>query len=110
MVGKRFSEWRIDSHAAITDWATSDEYTQNPLLRSSAGRSVAPPDRAAAAGRARPRAAGRQGSFRLERSRPRHDDLAPGGAPATRARRAPGPRGRGRAEPDPPRPARARSP
>src|SRR6266568_9698631 len=37
MVGKRFSEWRFDSRAAIADWATSDEYTQNPVLRSSAG-------------------------------------------------------------------------
>src|SRR5256885_15803164 len=45
MVGKRFSEWRTDSQAAAADWATSDEYTQNPVLRSSAGGRLAAANR-----------------------------------------------------------------
>src|SRR5439155_20158291 len=111
MVGKWSSEWRLDSRAAIADWATSDEYTQIPLLRSSAGRTVAPPDRAAAAGRARSGTTGRPGSFRVERSRSRHDGSAPGGPSPAAAGRAAGPRVRiwpDRHGPGPTRAGRAR--
>src|SRR2546428_11574524 len=108
MVGKWFSEWRLDSRAAIADWATSDEYTQIPLLRSSAGRTVAPPDRAAAAGRARAGTTGRPGSFRVERSRSRHDGAAPGGPSSAAAGPAARPPAREWADRQPPRPARAR--
>src|ERR1051325_7262605 len=69
MVGKRFSEWRFDSHAAIADWATSDEYTQIPLLRSSAGGRLPAADGAPPAGGAEPRAAGGPGCFWVQGSR-----------------------------------------
>src|SRR2546426_3619704 len=58
MVGKRFSEWRPDSRAALADWATSDEYTQIPLLRSSSGGGLPASHSAPPAGRNRSRAAG----------------------------------------------------
>src|SRR5256885_3055170 len=44
IVGKRFSEWRFDSHAALADWATNDEDNPIPLLRNSPRDPLTAPD------------------------------------------------------------------